>query len=182
MEELVGAQGLRLSLGRTCIGSSDYSRSAYSFDDSTTPDPELKDFSIAHDRDYILPTLREALAANAELFFFSAPWSLPGWMKAGNSLLGGSMRKQYFSSYAQYFVKFLQAYRAEGVKIKTLTVQNEVDTYQDGRIPATLWGQEYETSFIQEFLGSALRNASLDTKIWLLDHNYDLWGRWRINS
>jgi len=177
LEELVGAQGLQLSVGRTCIGSSDYSRSAYSFDDSTAPDPELKNFSIAHDREYILPMLREALQANPELFFFSSPWSPPEWMKSGNSLLGGSMRKQYFASYAQYFIKFLEAYRSEGVKVGAVTTQNEVDTDQDGRMPATLWGQEYEGGFIKEFLGPALHKASLDTKIWLLDHNYDLWGR-----
>jgi glucosylceramidase len=177
MEELVGPNGLRLSVGRTCIGSSDYSRNAYSFDDSTTPDPELKNFSIAHDRDYILPMLREAQLANPEMFLFSAPWSPPGWMKSSNSLLGGSMRKQYLAAYAQYFVKFLEAYKAEGVSIKAVTSQNEVDTDQDGRMPASLWGQEYEAGFIKEFLGPALRKASLETKIWLLDHNYNLWGR-----
>ncbi len=177
LEELVGPSGLRLSVGRTCIGSSDYSRNAYSFDDATTPDPGLKNFSIAHDRDYILPILREAQLTNPELFLFSAPWSPPGWMKSNNSLLGGSMRKQYLAAYAQYFVKFLEGYKAEGISIKAVTSQNEVDTDQDGRMPASLWGQEYEAGFIKEFLGPALRKASLDTKIWLLDHNYNLWGR-----
>ena len=98
-------------------------------------------------------------------------------MKAGGSMLGGSMRKKYFASYAQYFLKFLQAYAAEGVPIQAVTSQNEVDTDQDGRMPAALWGQEYELGFIKEFLGPALRVAGLDTKIWILDHNYDLWGR-----
>ena len=177
MEEFFGPRGLRFSVGRTCIGSSDYSRNAYSFDDSPTPDPELKKFSIAHDRAYILPMLREAIQANPELFLFSAPWSPPGWMKSSNSLLGGSMRKEYFASYAQYFVKFIESYRAEGVKISAVTTQNEVDTDQDGRMPAALWGQEYEAGFIKGFLGPAFRKASIDTKIWLLDHNYDLWGR-----
>jgi glucosylceramidase len=177
LDDLVGAEGLRLSVGRTCIGSSDYSRNAYSFDDSAAPDPELKNFSIAHDRDYILPVLREALHANPELYLFSSPWSPPGWMKASNSLLGGNMRKQYFAAYAQYFVKFLQAYRAEGVNISAVTIQNEVDSDQDGRMPAAMWGQEYEMGFIRDFLGPALRKTSLDTKIWILDHNYDLWGR-----
>jgi glucosylceramidase len=177
MEELVGAEGLCLSVGRTCIGSSDYSRSAYSFDDSPAPDPELKNFSIAHDREYILPMLRAALAVNPQLFLFSSPWSPPAWMKTGGSLLGGSMRKNYLAAYAQYFVKFLEAYRAEGVTIGAVTTQNEVDTDQDGKMPAALWGQEYESGFISEFLGPALHGASLDTKIWLLDHNYNLWGR-----
>lgn len=177
MEEFFGPTGLRLSLGRTCIGSSDYSRSAYSFDDSTTPDPDLKNFSIRHDQEYILPTLREAAKVNPEMFLFSTPWSPPGWMKTSGSLLGGNMRKRYFASYSQYFVKFLQSYKAVGVNIQAITSQNEVDTDQDGRMPAALWGQEYELGFVKEFLGPALRAASLDTKIWILDHNYNLWGR-----
>ena len=177
LAELVGPDGLRLSVGRTCIGSSDYSRTAYSFDDGSDPDPELKRFSIAHDREYILPILRIAQTINPEIFLFSAPWSPPGWMKTGGSMLGGSMQKHYFASYAEYFVKFLQAYQAEGVKIRATTTQNEVDTDQDGRMPAAEWGQEYEAAFIREHLGPAFERASLDTKIWLLDHNYDLWGR-----
>lgn len=177
LQELLGAGGLRMSVGRTCIGSSDYSRSAYSFDDSSSPDPELQRFSIAHDRAYILPTLRAAQAVNPNLFFFSTPWSPPGWMKAGGSLLGGSMRKQYFASYAEYFLKFLQAYQAEEIKVRAITTQNEVDTDQDGRMPAALWGQEYEADFIKSYLGPAIHRSSFDTKIWLLDHNYNLWGR-----
>jgi glucosylceramidase len=177
LEEFFGQNSLRFSVGRACIGSSDYSRNAYSYDDSSVPDPELKHFSIAHDRAYILPTLSQAQALNPEMFFFAAPWSPPGWMKANGSLLGGSMRKTYFAAYAQYFVKFLQAYKAEGVQIAAVTTQNEVDTDQDGRMPAALWGQEYEAGFIKEFLGPALQESASGTRIWLLDHNYDLWGR-----
>jgi glucosylceramidase len=175
--ELFASDGLGLSVGRICIGSSDYSRNAYSYDDSPTSDPELQNFSIEHDRGYILPVLQEALHTNPDLFLVSTPWSPPAWMKTGGSLLGGSMRKEYFQSYAQYFVKFLEAYRSEGVRVGAVTCQNEVDTDQDGRMPACLWGQEYEIAFIRDFLGPALRDASPDTKIWLLDHNYDLWGR-----
>lgn len=177
LAEFVAPSGLRMSMGRTCIGSSDYSRNAYTFDDTRAPDPDLKAFTIAHDEAYILPTLRSALELNPEMFFFSTPWSPPGWMKAGGSILGGSMRKKYFASYADYFVKFLEAYRTAGIKIGAVTSQNEVDTDQDGRMPAALWGQEYEAGFIKRFLGPALEQASLDTNIWILDHNYDLWGR-----
>jgi len=92
-------------------------------------------------------------------------------------MLGGSMRKEYFASYAEYFVKFLQGYSAEGVKINAVTVQNEVDTDQNGKMPAALWGQEYEVEFVKKCLGPAFEKASLDTRIWVLDHNYNLWGR-----
>jgi len=177
LSELFGASGLRLSVCRTCIGSSDYSTAAYSFDDGVEPDPELKRFSAEHDREYILPALRAARALNPDLFLFSTPWSPPGWMKAGGSMLGGSMEKRYFGPYADYFVRFLQAYSNEGVKINAVTIQNEVDTDQDGRMPAALWGQEYEMEFVKRYLAPAIQRASLDTKIWILDHNYNLWGR-----
>ena len=177
IEELYGPKGLRMSVGRTCVGSSDYSTKAYSFDDSPEPDLELKHFTIEHDRRWILPTLREARQVNPDLFLFSSPWSPPGWMKSNRSMLGGSMRNHYFAPYAQCFVRFLQDYAAAGVKIQAVTVQNEVDTDQDGRMPAALWGQEYEIAFVSDHLGPALEHAGLDTKIWILDHNYNLWGR-----
>jgi glucosylceramidase len=177
LSELYGPTGLQLSVGRTCIGSSDYSTMMYNFDESPDPDPELKLFSIDHDNAWLLPTLREAREINPDLFLFSCVWSPPGWMKTGGSMLGGSMREHWFAPHAQYFVKFLQAYAAAGVKIQAITVNNEVDTDQDGRFPATLWGQQYEMSFVMDHLGPALEKASLDTKIWILDHNYDLWGR-----
>jgi glucosylceramidase len=177
LQEFFGNGGLNLSVGRTCIGSSDYSRNAYSFDDADAPDPELKHFSIAHDQAYILPTLREARAIQPDLFLLASPWSPPGWMKSANTLLGGTMYKKYMAAYAQYFVRYIQEYRAAGIPIGAVTSQNESDTNQDGHMPACLWGQEYEAEFIRDHLGPALRRAGLDTRIWLLDHNYDLWGR-----
>ncbi|HME33518.1 MAG TPA: glycoside hydrolase family 30 beta sandwich domain-containing protein [Terriglobales bacterium] len=174
--ELFHPSEMGLNVCRTCVGASDYSTELYSFDEGE-PDPDLKRFSIDHDRKYFLPALRQARKANPDLFLFSSPWSPPGWMKAGGSMLGGSMREKYFASYAHYFLKFLQAYAGEGVSIQAVTSQNEVDTDQDGRMPACLWGQEYEIGFVKNHLGPVLRANNIPTKIWLLDHNYNLWGR-----
>ena len=171
-----GENQLDLNVCRTCIGSSDYSSKAYSFDDGDA-DPEMKRFSIDHDKQYILPVLRQARAINPDLFLFSSPWSPPGWMKLNNSMLGGTMRRRYMSSYADYFVKFLKGYEAEGVPVQAVTVQNEVDTDQDGAMPACSWPQEYEADFVRQNLGPAIVKSGLKTKIWLIDHNYNLWGR-----
>jgi glucosylceramidase len=165
-----------LSVGRICVGSSDYSTKLYSYDDGEA-DPDLARFSIEHDREYILPMLREARKANPDLFLFSSPWSPPGWMKFNGTMLGGSMRNHYFPVYAKYYLKFLQAYAAEGVPVQALTTQNEVDTDQDGKMPACIWPQEYEITFLRDHLGPLLESNGLKTKIWLLDHNYNLWGR-----
>lgn len=177
LREMFDPGAMNMSVCRTCIGASDYARTLYSFDESPEPDPELKHFSIDHDKEYILPILREARKHNPELFLFSSPWSPPGWMKANKSMLGGAMRKQSFDPYARYFARFLEGYKADGVAIDAVTVQNETDAEQEGRMPACLWAQEQEMEFAAKFLAPTLRKAGLDTKIWLIDHNYSLWGR-----
>ena len=177
MHDLFAPGEMAMNVCRTSIGASDYSRTLNSYDESPDPDPEMKKFSIDYDKEYILPVLREARKANPEMFLFSSPWSPPGWMKPNGSMLGGGMRKLSFPPYARYFLKFLEGYQAEGVVIDAVTVQNEVDAEQDGRMPACLWAQEEETEFVSRHLGPALRKAGGATMIWVLDHNYNLWGR-----
>ena len=177
MHDLFAPDAMALNVCRTCIGSSDYATKAYSYDESSEPDPDLRKFSIDHDKDFYLPMLREARKHNPDMFLFSSPWSPPAWMKPNNSLLGGAMRKLSFGPYANYFIKFLEAYKAEGVAIDAVTVQNETDAEQEGHMPACLWAQEQEMEFAARFLAPAIRKAGMHTKIWLLDHNYSLWGR-----
>jgi glucosylceramidase len=174
--ELFHPSAMGLNVCRTCVGSSDYATKVYSYDEGD-PDPELKRFSVDHDKQYILPILRKARKVNPDLFLFSSPWSPPGWMKSNKSMLGGNMRREFMPSYANYFLKFLQAYEEEGVPIQAITVQNEVDTDQDGRMPACIWPQEYEADFVRQNLGPTFEKAGVKTKIWLVDHNYNLWGR-----
>lgn len=174
--QLFHSSELGLNVHRTCIGASDYATKLYSFDEGE-PDPELKRFSIEHDRQWNLPMMREALAVNPDSFLFSSAWSPPGWMKSNGSMLGGNMRRHWMPAYAQYMVRFVQEYAAEGVPVHAVTVNNEVDTDQDGRMPACLWPQEYEVDFVRYHLGPAFEQAGLKTQIWMIDHNYNLWGR-----
>ena len=176
LHEVFHASELGINVARVCIGASDFSRDVFSYDEGE-PDLQLARFSIDHDRAYILPQLVTARKICPELFLLASPWSPPGWMKNGGSMLGGDMKPKYFAVYAQYLLKFLQAYDAAGVHINAITSQNEVDTEQAERMPACAFAQEHEVIFISKHLGPALRSANLDTKIWLLDHNWNLWGR-----
>jgi glucosylceramidase len=176
LHELFHPLEMGLSVNRTCIGAADSAAKLYSYDDGDA-DPELKRFSIEHDREYILPILRRVREINPDVFYFSSPWSPPGWMKWNKSMLGGSMSRQYLSSYAQYFLKFLQAYAAAGVPIQAITTQNEIDTDQHGQMPACTWSQECDTEFIIEHLGPLFEKTNTPTKIWILDHNFVYWGR-----
>ena len=165
-----------LSVCRICMGSSDYATKAYSYDDGDA-DPDMKRFSIAHDKQYILPMLKEARKVNPDLYLLASPWSPPGWMKANNSMLGGNIQRKSFEPYAKYFIRFLKSYEEAGVPVQAVSVQNEVDTDQDGRMPACLFPQEYEMDFVRQNLGPSIAKEGLKTKIWIIDHNYNLWGR-----
>lgn len=176
LQEFFSPEEMNLDVCRTCIGASDYSTSAFTYDEGE-PDPGMTRFSIKRDLEYVIPVLQQSLKVNPNLFLFSSPWTPPGWMKSNNSMLGGNMQRHGMAAYAQYFSKFVQSYGENGVPIQAITIQNEVDTDQDGKMPACAWPQEYEADFVQGFLGPEFEKAGLKTKIWIIDHNYNLWGR-----
>jgi glucosylceramidase len=173
MRNLFSADEMNLNVCRTSIGSSDYSPELYSYADEV--DPELKNFSIDRDRPHVLPVLKAALAINPELFLFSSPWSPPGWMKPSGTMLGGEMDGTFLDVYADYFVRFIKAYEAEGIPIQAVTIQNEVETDQGGRMPACIWTKDVECDFVKFHLGPTFAMANLDhVRIWMIDHNFDL--------
>ena len=92
LREAFSPDGLNLNLGRCCIGSSDYSRSVYSYDD-VPDDMNLDHFSLKHDEAYIVPTLREIQEINPSLFLLASPWSPPGWMKTYGTTAGGRTKE-----------------------------------------------------------------------------------------
>jgi len=74
--------------------------------------------------------------------------------------------------YANYLVKFLQAYQNAGVPVALITPQNEPE-YSPSNYPGSTWSASAEVSFIQNNLGPAIQNAGLSTKIIGYDHNWD---------
>ncbi|MCC7373176.1 MAG: hypothetical protein IT581_00870 [Verrucomicrobiales bacterium] len=184
MDRLVSpSAGIGMNLMRVCIGTSDFTGDPwYSYCDlpSGETDPHLERFSIEKDRAYILPIIQLAHRRNPQLLFFASPWSPPGWMKSTGSMIGGHLLPQWYPAYAQYFVRFIRVYEAEGIPIHAITVQNEpgVDrakaTDPKWHYPSCHWTGEQERDFIRDHLGPALRRAGLKTRIWCYDHNYNL--------
>ena len=120
----------RLSFLRQPIGASDFVDGPhYTYDDMPAgrTDYRLRRFSIDHDRAQILPLLRQALRLNPQIKVMGSPWSPPAWMKTNQSLIGGRLidSPRIYDAYARYLVKFVRAYKREGVPIYALTVQNE---------------------------------------------------------
>ena len=142
----------------------------------TRPDPTLATFSIGHDLGYIVPDLKEALALNPGLKLMANPWSPPGWMKANgqmnNANHAGTLLASSYGPLAQYFVKFLQGYAAQGVPIFAITPQNE-PTFATA-YPGMEFSEQNEASFVANNLGPALAQANLSPAVLGTDFNTNL--------
>jgi glucosylceramidase len=164
---------LKFSIGRLPIGASDYAAEWYSHHE-TEGDYAMKTHSIARDHRYLLPYLKAALALKPDLQLFASPWSPPTWMKFPRAHNYGTLvwTPQNLTAYALYFVKFVEAYAALGIKIHQLHVQNE--PVADQKFPSCLWTGEQLRIFIRDYLGPALRQRdTLNTTIWLGTLNTD---------
>ena len=100
-----------------------------------------------------------------------SPWSAPVWMKDNGSSIGGSLKPEYYNVYAQYFVKYIQAMKAQGITIDAVTIQNEPQ--HGGNNPSMLMSAPQQATFIKGSLGPAFQAASVATKIIIWDHNCD---------
>ena len=161
--------GIGLNMLRQPMGASDFALETYSYDDSA---PDLGDFSIAYERAYVLPMLQEIRALSPGLKLIGSPWSPPGWMKSGGQMVGGTLLPEMRSLYADYFVRFLRAYEAEGIPFWAVTPQNEPE-FSPPAYPGMKMSSLEQAEFVGQFLGPALRDAHLGAKILVWDHNWN---------
>jgi glucosylceramidase len=174
LKELFGRDdGLGFNFTRISIGASDFSLDHYSLDDPPGggADPQLAHFSIAPNRDYLLPVLRAALAINPDLRIVASPWSPPGWMKDTGSMVRGRLRPDAYAPFAAYLTKFVDAYAAEGVPIFALTIQNEPD-FEPHDYPGMKLDAHERARFIGQFLGPLLAQRRTRPLILDWDHNW----------
>lgn len=172
-------KGAGLDFLRQPMGASDLTRPApevgeYSYDDMPAgqTDPNLIHFSIDHDKAYIIPVLKQALQINPHLKIMATPWSPPGWMKSTDSMEGGTLNAEAYGPFANYFVKFIQAYQAEGLPIYAVTVQNEPLYVPDG-YPGMSMSADQQANFLKNYLAPAFAKNHITTKILGYDHNWD---------
>jgi glucosylceramidase len=166
-------KGIGFSLARTNIHSCDFSSDSYTYVKEN--DTELKSFSVAHDQQYRIPLIKQAIAAaGGKLPMFVSPWSPPGWMKDNKDMLhGGKLLPAYYQSWANYYIKFIKTYQEIGIPIWALSVQNEPMAKQTWE--SCNYTAEEETNFIKNYLGPTLVKSGLgDKKLIAWDHNRDL--------
>ncbi len=166
-------KGIGYTIARTNINSCDFSSDIYTY--VAENDKALASFNIDHDRKFKIPLIKQAtVAAGGKINLFVSPWSPPAWMKSNNNMLkGGTLLPAFNQSWANYYVKFIQAYEKEGMPVWGLTVQNEPMATQ--RWESCLYSAEEERDFIKNFLGPTLAKNNFSSKKLIgWDHNRDL--------
>jgi len=168
-----GPNDLNINYLRISIGASDLDATVFSYDDlkEGEVDPDLIKMSIAKDQEFLIPILKEIQSIQPNLKLIASPWSPPVWMKDNGKSKGGHLLTKYYETYAQYFVKYIQLMRAEGLQMNAVTIQNEPE--HGGNNPSMLMSAAEQTIFIKNHLGPAFKKQGITTEIVIWDHNAD---------
>lgn len=177
-------EGAHFNVCRLPIGANDYSFNWYSLDE-VPGDYALEHFSIERDKLALIPYIKAALRHTDDMKLFASPWSPPTWMKDPPVYNWGKLiwTKENLRAYADYFVKFLESYQAEGISIDQIHVQNEPVANQ--KFPSCMWTGEELKVFIRDYLGPRMAESKAAAELWLgtinapgCDYNRLLFDKW----
>lgn len=179
LQELFATDSTHIGISyiRISIGASDLSATDFTYDDvqSGQTDVNLSSFSISAELTDLVPVLKKIIAINPSIKILGSPWTAPVWMKinttGNNGFTAGSLNPVYYGAYATYFVKYIQAMKAQGITIDAITPQNE--PLNPNNNPSMVMQPVEECNFIKNNLGPQLKAAGLTTKIIIYDHNTD---------
>ncbi len=173
LQSLYGENGIGYNIIRTSIHSSDFGLGSHTYIEEG--DAELKTFSIEKDKEKRIPFIKRAMELiGDDLVFYASPWSPPAFMKTNKNMLrGGKLLPEFRQAWANYYVKFIEAYEAEGIPVWGLTIQNEPMATQ--RWESCIYTAEEERDFLKNYLGPTLEKAGMgDKNVVVWDHNRDL--------
>jgi glucosylceramidase len=174
LRELFGrSPGLALRMVRVPIGATDFSRRHYSLDDVDPgeSDPNLLHFNLDPDHVGTLALLKAVRAINPQLLIVASPWSAPAWMKSSGRLITGSLEPRFYDAYAHYLLRFAQEYRAAGLPIYAITVQNE-PRFEPTNYPGMLFPAAARIEFLRDHLGPLLASVHDAPLVFDWDHNW----------
>jgi len=169
--------GAAYSLTRTHINSCDFSLKNYAYA-MVEGDTHLAHFSIEEDQDDLIPLIQKAMQVEgAEFNIIASPWTAPPWMKDNNQWNGGSLKPEYYPTWALYFSKYIQAYREEGIKIWGITVENE-PLGNGEQWESMIYTPVEMRDFVKLYLGPQFEKDGIPCKILIYDQNRDHLEHW----
>jgi glucosylceramidase len=177
---LFGTDGAHFAWGRIPIGASDYALARYTDDEvaSGSTDTSMSSFSIAQDKVNLIPYIKAAQAVKSDIRFWASPWTPPTWMKTGTFIASGGNGKKTSSNFdsgdmktddatltafAQYLVKWVQAFQDQGIKIEIVSPQNEPNYAEN--YPSCHWDTSTFVTFVGKYFGPAITSANLNIKV-----------------
>lgn len=166
-------KGIGYTIARVNMNSCDFSSDMYTY--VQDGDKDLKTFDISHDEKFKIPLIKKAAEKTGnKLNLYISPWSPPAWMKDNNNMLqGGKLKPEYYDSWANYYIKYIQALEKQGIPVWGLSVQNEPMAKQTWE--SCMYTAEEEKNFIKNHLGPTLqKNGFSGKKLIAWDHNRDL--------
>ncbi len=168
-----GKDKLGVSYIRISMGASDLDARVFSYDDlpSGQTDSLLTHFNLSLDTLHLIPILKKAIAINPKIKIMASPWSPPTWMKTNGASMGGHLLKKYYATYANYFIKYINAMKQQGIHITSVTLQNEPE--HGGNNPSLLMDANEQKDFIANYIGPQFKAAHINTEVILYDHNAD---------
>lgn len=176
LQELFGRRGngVGFSTVRLTIGASDFSRTHYTYDDvaTGTRDDRLTRFSVTPATRDVLPIMQRAIVINPQLTVIATPWSAPAWMKSSQSLVTGTLRPDAYATYAEYLVRYIEAFEAARVPIAAITIQNEPHN-EPKDYPGMRFDAPERAAFVGRHLGPLFVTRRIGTRILDWDHNWN---------
>lgn len=168
-------KGNRYTFVRTNMGGCDFSERVYTYLD-TYGDFYLKTWHLSsEDTKLKIPMLKKINAMNPRIEgdestgvdYFFAPWTAPDWMKTNNRPDGkGTLvdDPNYKSTWAKYFIKYLQAYQEEGISFSHFSLQNEpmAGLYTSHQWQETGWNATGENDFLINYIIPELQENGFD--------------------
>ncbi|EZA51682.1 hypothetical protein DMN91_003573 [Ooceraea biroi] len=177
-----GPNGIEYSFIRTPMAGSDFSTRHYSYA-MVENDTSLDNFTLQmEDYVYKIPVIKRAIELKgSEIKLLTAPWSASSWMKTNNNWTnGGTLDPRYQQVWANYFVKYFEAYRQANLEFWGLTPQNEPlnHLYAPERFSGMAWTAEQERNWVIEYLSPTLKKNFGHIKIFSADENRLAFPNW----
>ena len=163
LDAYFGKDGADYRWLRISIGSNDFCLAPYQYTKKTS----LKDFSIDHDKKWLLPMLKKVVARK-DLKIIASPWSPPSCLKTTHlTRFGGTLKPWRYGRYAQYIRKWLDAYAEEGIHVNYLSPQNEPHAIQ--KWESCIFSYRGQRRLAYKYLARELKDYDLQILLW--DHN-----------
>jgi glucosylceramidase len=149
-------EGANFLYGRLPMGASDYSMSWYTLDD-TAGDYTMDHFSIARDKEKLIPFIKAALAVRPDIKLWASPWVVPSWMMSGSTMKNDA---QTLGAHALYMARFVEEYAKEGLTLVAIHPQNEPGYAR------VHWTQAQFIDFMKTYLGPTFAERNIKAEIY----------------